>query len=361
MVRSPRAVLGSFLAFAGIAVVVSVQNQVGAVTARLAVPAPPFSIFFGHELPVWLSWWLLLPLIGEVRRRFRPTGGPALVLACHWLVHLGAGLVFGYLSMALIVASRVYIWYHRDYGEFWSRLAFDYPQSFALQLLIYTGIVAVLEGLILQREARRRARREEALRADLAEARLDGIRARLQPHFLFNTLTAISSLMSRDVGAARTALARLSDLLRGVLDDDETSPTIPLRQELVLLERYVDLIRLRFGDRLRLVIDAPVETRPLHVPRLVLQPLVENAVVHGIERRRDASQIEVSARLERDRLTLVVTDDGPGPPPNPREGIGLGATRARLDTLYGDAARLRLDHHDGGGALVEVWLPAEST
>lgn len=199
-------------------------------------------------------------------------------------------------------------------------------------------------------------RQAAALEARLHEARLQNLRSQLDPHFLFNALHAISALMGRDIVQARRMIARLSDLLRLSLSRRDAQ-RIPLDQELEMLALYLDVQRLRFGDRLQVELDVEPAARRARIPALTLQPLVENAVHHGVERRADAGRLQVRIRA-RDGLRIEVIDDGPGFAPGAVDGIGLGNLRARLEGLYGRRAALSWANADPGARVV-VDLPLE--
>jgi LytS/YehU family sensor histidine kinase len=180
----------------------------------------------------------------------------------------------------------------------------------------------------------------------------------LNPHFLFNTLHAISALVHKDVEAADRMIARLSDLLRYALESTDAQE-VPLRQELGFLNRYLEIEQTRFGDRLTVRLDIAPETLDALVPNLVLQPLVENAIRHGIEPRAKPGRIDLRARRENGRLKLEVCDNGVGLPSGriPEEGVGLSNTRARLQQLYGEGHCFELGDAPGGGLMVSVELP----
>ena len=223
------------------------------------------------------------------------------------------------------------------------------------QLLIYCAVLtAGFAREYFLREQRRR--RESAhLEALLAHARLDALRMQLNPHFLFNTLNAISALVERDPSGVRKMIARLGELLRHTLD--RTGPDeIPLRDELSVLQRYLDIMAVRFQGKLRVttsVDDAVLEAR---VPVFILQPLVENALEHGVTRTNGEADIEVSARRDDQQLVVAVRDRGPGMDTT-AEGVGLTNTRARLKAMYGDAASVAVRSDPGGGAVAELRLP----
>ena len=189
---------------------------------------------------------------------------------------------------------------------------------------------------------------------DLAELR--ALHAQVQPHFLFNTLQSISTLIHRDQTAADRMLTDLSELLRLSLRTS-ASQEVPLRDELGFLDRYLDIMRVRFGDRLRIAVEAPEDVRTALVPSLVLQPIVENAITHGMADRPDVGRVAVRARRHGRSLWLEVSDDGPGlsAPASEGNGIGLANTRERVARLYGAAGSVELltDH----GLTVRIAIP----
>ncbi|MEO8335665.1 MAG: histidine kinase [bacterium] len=236
-------------------------------------------------------------------------------------------------------------------------------------LVIYFGVIAA--GIARAYSVRYRARREQTtmLERQLAEARLDALRRQLDPHFLFNTLNVISSLVERDPRGVRRMISRLGGLLRFSIEGAE-SAEITLRQELGLLEQYLDIMQVRFQGRLETVVQADPRTLDALVPTLILQPLVENAIKHGIERQREGGRILVETLVHDDMLVLRVTDNGAGlAAPSaaldigstPGTGVGLRNTRARLAELYGTKQSFSLSAASEGGAVAEVSLPLHST
>ena len=233
--------------------------------------------------------------------------------------------------------------------------------------VLYFGVLSA--GFARDYFLRYRARLEESVRlqaetarlhAQLADARLGALRAQLNPHFLFNTLHAISSLVERDPRGVRRMIARLSELLRYTLEES-AEQEIPLRQELAFLDRYLEIMRIRFQGSLEVTIDAGDDVQEALVPNLVLQPLVENAVKHGVSKVEGAGRITIRARRDGDRTVLTVKDNGPGIEGGAlpgQEGVGLRNTRERLEQLYGSAQRLVLRPADGGtGLIAEIVLP----
>jgi len=229
--------------------------------------------------------------------------------------------------------------------------------------IVFAGTLAA--GLARAYFRRYLARREQTarLQAQLAEARLDALRRQLDPHFLFNTLNAVSALVERDPRGVRRMIARLSELLRHSFEGAD-EPEVPLRQELALLNRYVEIMQVRFQGRL--TVDTRVDDDDLDalVPGLILQPLVENAIKHGVERLAGPGTVVIEAEREGDALVLRVCDDGPGPPApesvateGTRRGVGLRNTTARLAELYGTRHRFALGPGPLGGAVAEIRLP----
>jgi len=222
-------------------------------------------------------------------------------------------------------------------------------------LMVYVAVLGA--GVARDYFLRYRTRLEETVRlqAQLAQARLDVLRNQLNPHFLFNTLNAVSALVERDPKGVRRMIARLSDLLRYTLDES-TEQEVPLHRELDLLGEYVELMQIRFQGKLNVEIQVDDSLRDALVPNLVLQPLVENALKHGVSQIAGAGHIRLQARRSGEDLVIVVTDNGPGPGGGD-EGVGLKNTNARLREMYGPAYRVVLRPGQSGGTSAEVALP----
>lgn len=301
----------------------------------------------------WL-WMALVPLVGWLGRR--GTGGG-------WrrfcLVHIPGALA---VAMTQMLAHLVLFWWLcgpgrmpvRTLGQY---LHMELAYSYHLAVLTYWIILVVLRGMESQRRLRGERLRNAQLETQLAQSQLQALRMQLQPHFLFNTLNAISALALADPLQARLMIARLSDFLRLTLEERH-APQVPLSRELEFLACYLGIQQVRFQDRLSTEMDVDDDTLVASVPNLILQPLVENALRHGLQDKPGAGTLRVSTRRDGDRLQLRVDDDGLGlPPAGTLEGIGLGNTRSRLRMLFGDAARLELSAIPGGGTRVEVHLP----
>lgn len=243
-----------------------------------------------------------------------------------------------------------------DYGILHVRYAMELPMDITIYVLGFS-FVALFDRY---RAARRRELDAARLEARLARAQLQNLQAQIQPHFLFNALNTISSVMYDDVAAADRMLTRLADLLRRALHASRAQE-VPLGDELELTEAYLDLMRARFGDRLEVMVDVDDEARLARVPALVLQPLVENALRHGAPPPPEPARIAVRGRREGDTVVLEVQDNGPGleHPDVPVIGAGVGITNTveRLRGLYGEEGRLEWRSAPGAGLVVRVQLP----
>jgi two-component system LytT family sensor kinase len=228
-----------------------------------------------------------------------------------------------------------------------------------LEVALYAATVGAWHASARWSRGRVRALRSAQLDAKLARAQLETLRSRLQPHFLFNTLHAISSLMASDVMAARRMLTDLADLLRLSLDVGQPHQ-VPLRDELAALERYVDIQRARFRGRLSVAFHVEPDAAEAQVPRLILQPLVESALEHGLSPRGAPGRVDVRAWLEGRALRLAVSDNGAGAPRGrERESGGLDAARERLRQIYGSEQVLELLPNSAGGVTVNVTIPLQ--
>jgi two-component system, LytTR family, sensor kinase len=299
---------------------------------------------------------VLLPGVWLARRvPFTARGWP-LALA----VHLPAALVLGTVKSAGSVGFSWLVPMLED-SQFRGYLIGDLP----FNVLSYGCVVAAVHGWTYYGRFRERERaaadlavRASRLEAQLARAELDALKMQLHPHFLFNTLHSISALIHADPEGADLMVSRLSDFLRMVLDH-AGAQELPLRDELAFLERYLEIQRTRYRERLDADVEIDPETLDARVPTLILQPLVENAIRHAVEPRAAGGRVRVTARRENGTLRLAVRDDGPGLRDAPRSGngVGLANTRARLAQLYGGAHAFELRNHPEGGLEVSLALP----
>jgi two-component system LytT family sensor kinase len=224
----------------------------------------------------------------------------------------------------------------------------------------FAGVIGVAHAVRYYQRSRERERSEAALRVRLSQAQLEALKSQLNPHFLFNTLNSVAALMHWDVAAADDMVTQLSELLRETLRHPGTHE-ITLAEEIALIERYLSIVRARFQDRLTVVYDVAPDVRTALVPHFILQPLVENALEHGIALQPGPGQVAISAGRDGDRLRIAVVDDGPGLEPEATNGngngVGLANTRARLIELYGERQGVTLEASHPKGARVTVTLP----
>jgi len=271
-------------------------------------------------------------------------------------------------AMLLPLGTRV-LFIPLGSASFASAIGWAFAAYLPLDTLAYIAVWGAAYLSDADRRARDAAIREGAARGELAVARLAGLRAQLRPHFLFNALNTASMLAGRgDTEGTRRVITGLGELLRYVMrgseqPDTKESELVAVREEIAFVEQYLAIERERFPERLRVTIDVEQDVENATIPALLLQPLVENAIVHGVGGRIGAGQVSVRVRRDGDMLQLAVQDDGPGPAePNGRaSGIGLSNTRTRLTVLYGNAARLTLEPVPGGGTRATVTLPIRPT
>jgi LytS/YehU family sensor histidine kinase len=223
----------------------------------------------------------------------------------------------------------------------------------------YLPIVLIAHVASYYQRFRERELRSSQLQAQLEKARLQALKSQLQPHFLFNTLNSISALMLTDVEAADRMITRLGDLLRISLETAGTQMTT-LSRELEFVNCYIEIEKVRFEERLNVCIEVAPETLDASVPHLLLQPLVDNAIKHGISRRVAGGEIRISATKNDGDLNLEVRDNGPGlhePSHSSSSGVGLRITRERLETIYGQHHSVELLTLQEGGAVARVSIP----
>jgi two-component system LytT family sensor kinase len=345
---------------AGFAVILGAWSVVAALLATrqaLASAGKPGAIAWLPAFTVLVTrtcvWAALTPPTFSLSRRFPLRSGTRIrSLAVHLLA--GAVMATAYSAVDELILSKL-PWVAQQA----TRVAGARP------ILTYWLVVASWHALDSYGRNRDRALRAAELeveaaqlRESLARAQLDTLRAQLNPHFLFNTLNTISVLMSEDVAAANRMLLRLGELLRAVLATSGQQ-VVELRRELDFVRGYLEIEQARFQDRLIVHIHADSEALNAPVPFMLLQPLVENAVRHGIAPRVEAGMVEIRAERRGRLLRLQIRDDGPGrsAAPQPGTGTGLANTRARLDQLYGSSYRFELGDAENGGLVVSVEIP----
>jgi two-component system LytT family sensor kinase len=308
-------------------------------------------VFQGGE---WLFLGVLTPLIYYLGRRFplRRDDWPRTLA-----VHLAGALALcvGWASLGVLLAT-VLDRYPAE-GEFPRNYISWMLTTVPWSVFMYFTVLGCVYAFTYFIEARQREAHASRLATQLAEARLGALRMQLNPHFLFNSLNALSVLVREpNTPAASRMLELLSDVLRQVLRTDQPHE-VPLDDEVRFLEQYLAIEQVRFSDRLRVQWDIEDRARAALVPGFVMQPIVENAIKHGVARRAEAGRLAISARIVETTLELTVSDDGVGMPATQRDGVGLSNTRERLRTLYGAAATLTITAPAAGGTVVTLRLP----
>ena len=305
----------------------------------------------------WYLWALFTPAIIWLSQHFRFERQG---LWRAFVIHVPSVVVF---SLTHILAmSGAQWWLARTEGKpfaWWAEAQRSALLNFDWEMMTYWTIVGLSHAVLYYRESKDRALRTAQLETRLVEAQLKTLQQQLHPHFLFNTLHAISALMHRDVEAADRTLMRLSDLLRLTLENIGQQE-IPLQAELDFLAKYVQIEQTRFADRLVVRFDVHPETLDTLVPNLILQPLVENAIKHGVAKKSGPGHIDISARREGDKLRMEVRDDGVGLSEDAltalQKGIGVSTTRARLQHLFGADYRFEF-HRQPSGLSVVIAIP----
>ncbi|WP_149195735.1 sensor histidine kinase [Luteimonas suaedae] len=304
------------------------------------LPAELMSAAIWVVSTLWLLWWTARSPLERER----------------WLAPLGTLLlailaVVVFRNTAVLVLEPWVDWYNTP-----PRGGTLMVSSMLRNFLVGCVIVGIGHALVYAQRSRTRERQAQVLQERLTQARLDTLSAQLNPHFLFNSLNSIAEMVHHDADAADTMLVQLGGLLRHSLESSRQQHT-SLHDELGALECYIGIEQVRLGHRLRFTCDVGEDVLFAQVPRLMLQPLVENAVAHAVAQRVSPTHVEVRAWREGDRLLLEVLDDGAGTSAKPGFGMGLANTRDRLECLYGAAQSLEMTTLPRGGTRVRVSLP----
>jgi len=301
----------------------------------------------------WYTWAALAPWVFRLAAAY-PIRAPLRLRGLGRQLPLSLGVTMLGMVIGAFVSTAF------EPSDFLQQLWFFIGQHFALGLLTYWTLFAIQQAMAFHEEKSRREVEANRLAAELAQSRLQALKSQLQPHFLFNTLHAIATLLDEDTMSAEDMLLRLSDLLRAFLEDYD-GQEISLRRELVLLDLYLGIQRVRFKDRLTTQIYVSPDTLQGAVPSLILQPIVENAIRHGIGERVGSDCIEIESRREGDSLCIDVRNRNStlasGPASSSGHGIGLSNTVLRLRELYGDAAQVRLEMIWPQGVVCRLRLP----
>jgi two-component system, LytTR family, sensor kinase len=307
----------------------------------------------------WGAWLALVPLIVRAGRT-NPLGADS---RARWVLrHIWLATAFAAAHSLLMVIFRAMLGIPVGGGLIAAFLMVLFT-NFAGDVLRYSLISVAYQAWAYHRAVRERDAQAARLKVDLAEAKLATLEGRLRPHFLFNTLNAVAALIREDPSAAEVMVGQLSDLLRASLKADPMRQ-VTLDDELVLVEQYLSIEHARFQDRLEATIRATPAARSAFVPHLILQPLVENAVRHGIAPRETGGRMWVHADQIGDRLIITIEDDGVGlgnsPSAQAGSGVGLGGVRARLEHLYGREQKLDVETRRPSGTTVRIELPYRS-
>ncbi len=318
----------------------------------------------------WYLWALLSPAIFWLARHFRFEAG---IWIKSLSVHAVAAFIFSLAHLVLQSLVQTFTGWSKFDGNdlFLTTFLFLFFKKIHLNLLTYAALIGISHAASLYRsnqarqtEAHRLAAEKHELAAELARAELSALQMQLNPHFLFNSLNTLSEMIHQDAKAADKMVARLGDLLRMSLEREQAAE-VTLDKELDFLRRYLEIEELRFHDRLTVSFDVAPETLNACVPSLILQPLAENAVKHGVAAIPGAGKIEITARRDGDKLKLIVRDNGAGLAEDwettnserRRERIGLSNTRARLRQLYDGNSHFEIKRAESGGTEVLIELP----
>jgi hypothetical protein len=301
-------------------------------------------------------WAALAPLILRLREKVPLSRG-------RWAGGIAFHLLGSFVVMATYYLGRMWgfvIFWPEEGTGFWAMALAGFYGHNLVDMAYYWAMIALGYGFEIQRKLKDEELKAAQLETRLIETELKALRQQMHPHFLFNTMNTIAVLVrERRNDDAVSLLARLSSLLRMSLDNTGV-PEVTLQQELEFLEHYLEIQKARFSDRLSVDVTIAPEALPARIPQLLLQPIVENAILHGVAPKTGPGRVDVSGRVEGDRLLLEVRDDGPGiasGQARAREGVGLANTRERLAKIYGARSQLLLQSEPGRGVTVKIIVP----
>ena len=318
---------------------------------------------FGTELATWLPWALATPFVIRLARRYPIIRGTSFRTVA---VHLAAFTAISMVAEAWSAALQVLFnpWGNRRPPTFWDTWSTTLLYQVLIFLIAYALILTITYLVDSRQNIARQMTEAARLNEELSKAQLSALRRQMDPHFMFNTLNSIAGLV-RDHrnDAAVSMIVGLSEFLRRASEDSHRSQ-VTLAEEVEYLQRYVDIQKVRFEDRLQIGVNIPPELLGAQVPNLLLQPLVENAIKHGVAKRVAGGTVRVAGERRDGALHLSVYNDGPGFPEDWRTnaaGVGLGNLRTRLRILHGDAAEIRMERSGADGVEVVVTLPLKET
>ena len=316
--------------------------------------AEGWTVVFGELIFSYL-WLALTPLVIWLSRSFRIEGGQRFK---RLIIHFLLSVVFLLIQVALYTAASTPFGWYSYLTPFWNRYLVLILTFTPMNVMFYWGVVVIDHALNYYRKLQERELRASQLEAQLAQSQLQLLKMQLHPHFLFNTLNAISALIRESPDEADEMVSRLGDLLRMTLETAGLHE-VPFKEELEFLKHYLGIEQTRFQDRLKVEMAIESETLDGLVPSMILQPLVENSVRHGVAPRPEGGCIKIKAWRDDSLLRLEVEDDGPGLGSDApvKEGVGLTNTRARVRNLYGDEHGLTLRNVAGGGLVVSLSIP----
>jgi signal transduction histidine kinase len=317
------------------------------------------ALLFAIELAGWLPWALATPFVIELTRRHPVVPAPtARGVAAHLMALFAITMIAEGWSAALHMLFNP--WAHRQAPTFWDTLSATLIFHGLICLFAYALILAVTSLVDSRDKVARKVTETAQLNEELSKAQLAALRRQMEPHFMFNTLNSIVGLMRDNRNdAAVNMIVGLSEFLRRASEDSHRSQ-VTLAEEVEYLQRYLDIQKVRFGDRLRVSVVVPTELLDAQVPNMLLQPLVENAIKHGVAKRVAGGTVRVAGALNGGRLRLSVYNDGPSAPNDWQStgaGVGLANLRTRLQILHGDNAELVMSSAGIGGVEVVVTIP----
>jgi sensor histidine kinase YesM len=345
--------------WACLGLVLSMELFLRGAGAKMGWPQPEFGEVAIGQFGRALMWAGVAPFILQMRRKLPLRRG-------RWVGGVGFHVMMSFVVMATFYLGRMFaytlLWNEHE-GEFWWVSIHSFNVRNLVDMVFYWAVIAVGYSLEIHQRYKNEELRAAQLEARLVEIELKALREQLRPHFLFNTLNTIAVLVREQKNdEAVNLIARLSALLRMTLDSTRVHE-VTLRQEMDFLERYLEIQKARFSDRLNVEIAIEPPAMDARIPNLLLQPIVENAIVHGIATKSGPGHVAVLGRVEGGRLHLEVRDDGPGlgdGTKRAKEGVGLTNTRERLAKIYGAHGQLLLRSEPGRGVSVQITLPCRT-